>query len=71
MSRWFSLEITKDEWPWVVEKSSKLALIISALEALAIVVALKVYHGEEPRKNRSSNRIVPTTTEGTGRPSTN
>ena len=35
LSRWFSLDITRDEWPWVFEKSSKPALIISTLEALA------------------------------------
>ena len=40
------------------EKSSKPALIISTLEALAVVVALKVYH----KKSRSSI-IVPTTTD--------
>ena len=66
-SRWFSHEITRDEWPWVFEKSSKPALVISTLEALAVLVALKVYYGEERRTVRSSIRIVPTTTiEGTG-----
>ena len=64
--RWFSLEITRDEWPWVFEKSSKPALIISTLEALAVLVASKVYNGEEPRTNRSSIRIVPTTTDNRG-----
>ena len=48
------------------EKSSKPALIISTLEALAVVVALKVYYGETPRRNRSSIRIVPTTTDNRG-----
>ena len=66
LSKWFSLEITRDEWPWVFEKSSKPALIISTLEALAVVVALKVYYGETPRRNRSSIRIVPTTTDNRG-----
>ena len=66
LSKWFSLEITRDEWPWVFEKSSKPALIISTLEALAVVVALKVYYGETPRSNRSSIRIVPTTTDNRG-----
>ena len=33
-SRWFSHEITRDEWPWVFEKSSKPALAISTLGAL-------------------------------------
>ena len=65
-SRWFSHEITRDEWPWVFEKSSKLALIISTLEALAVLVALKVYYDEEPRTNRRSIRIVPTTTDNRG-----
>ena len=66
LSRWFSLVITKDEWPWLFEKSSKPALIISTLEALAVVVALKVYYGEEPRKDRSRIRIVATTTDNRG-----
>ena len=66
LSRWFSLEITRDEWPWMFEKSSKPALIISPREALAVVVALKVYYGETPRSDCSSIRIVPTTTENRG-----
>ena len=65
-SRWFSHEITRDEWPWVFEKSSKPALVISTLEALAVLVALKVYYGEESRTDRSSIRIVPTTTDNRG-----
>ena len=65
-SRWFSLEITRDEWPRVFEMSSKPALIISTLEALAVLVALKVCYGGEPRRNRSSIRIVPTTTDNRG-----
>ena len=64
--RWFSLEITRDEWPWVFEKSSKQALIISTLEALAVLVGLTVYYGETPKTKRSSTRIVPTTTDNRG-----
>ena len=48
------------------EKSSKPALIISTLEELAVVVALKVYYGETSGRNRSSIRIVPTTTDNRG-----
>ena len=65
-SIWFSHEITRDEWPWVFEKSSKQALVISTLEALAVLIALKVYYGEKPRADRSSIRIVPTTTDNRG-----
>ena len=64
-SRWFSHEITRDEY-WVFEKSSKPALVISTLEAPAVLFALKVYNGEEPRTDRSSIRIVPTTTDNRG-----
>ena len=62
-SQRFSLEITEEEWPWIFEKGSKPALIVSTLEALAVVVALKVYYGEVPGVNRSRVRIVPTTTD--------
>ena len=65
-SRWFSHEITRDEWPWVFEKSPKPALVISTLEALAVLVALKVYYGQELRTDRNSIRIVPTTTDNRG-----
>ena len=65
-SKWFSLEITRDEWPWGFERSSKPVLIISTLEAWAVLVALKVYYGETPQGNRSSIRIVPTTTDNRG-----
>ena len=50
----------------VFEKSSKPALVISTLEALAVLIALKLYYGEEPRTDRSSIRIVPTTTDNRG-----
>ena len=62
-SRWFSHETTRDEWSWVFEKSSKPALVISTLEALAVLIALKVYYGEEPKADHSSIRTVPTTTD--------
>ena len=34
-SRWFSLEVKRESWPWVYEKSDKPSLLISTLEALA------------------------------------
>ena len=43
------------------EKSSK-----TALKAFEVLVALRVYYGEEPRRNRSSIRSVPTTTDNRG-----
>ena len=52
--------------PWVFEKGSKPALIISALEALAVVVALKENYGEVPGESRCRVRVVPTTTDKRG-----
>ena len=65
MSRWFSLEVNEEKWPWIFEKRSE-PLIISPLEALAVVVALKVYYGDVPGSGRSRFRVVPTTTDNRG-----
>ena len=59
-SSWFSLEITKQDFSWVFEKGDRPSLIISTLEALALVVALKIKFGQDPdpdemRVNRSIN----------------
>ena len=42
-SLWFSHEINQDELPWIFERSGKPSLMISSLEALAVIVALKVF----------------------------
>ena len=48
------------------EKSSKPALILPTLKALALVVAMKVYYGDVPRSGRCRIRVVPTTTDNRG-----
>ena len=45
-SRWFSLELNEEEWPWVYAWGRKPALIISSLESLAAIVAPKILYGE-------------------------
>ena len=66
LSPWFSLEITHAEWPWVFAKSQKASLIISTLEALAVLVALKLRYGEEPGRSKERVRIAPTLTDNRG-----
>ena len=66
LSPWFSLEITHEEWPWVFAKSQKASLIISTLEALAVLVALKLRYGEELGHSKERVRIAPTLTENRG-----
>ena len=38
------MEIKLEGWLWVFEKSSKLSLVVSSLEALAVLVALMLYY---------------------------
>ena len=65
-SRWFSLEITKEKWPWVYYKGDRLALVISTLEALAVLVSLKAFHGNVPRKGSHQVQVLPTGTDNRG-----
>ena len=62
ISQWISLEITEHKWPWVFAKSSKPSLAISTLEALAILIVLKVRYGDEPGRDQSMVMVVPSTT---------
>ena len=44
LSPWFSVEIRREDWTWVYERDDKPALVISALEASAILIALKLFY---------------------------
>ena len=48
-SPWFSLEVTS-EARWIYERGDKPALLVSTLEALAVLMALKLYYGNDPRE---------------------
>ena len=48
LSGWFSLEIHKDDFPWVFERGDRPSLVTSILETLAILVALKLRFGDAP-----------------------
>ena len=65
-SSWFSLEITREDFPWVFEKGDGPSLIISTLEALALLVALKIKFGQEPDPNEMRVIIVPSITDNRG-----
>ena len=65
-SRWFSLELNEEEWPWIYARGRKRALIISTLESLAVLVALKLLYGETPRERHTRVQIVPTITDNRG-----
>ena len=66
MSSWFSLEIRKYEFPWVFEKGERPSLIISTLEALAILVALVLRFGNARDTSETTILIVLSVTDNRG-----
>ena len=65
-SDWFSLEISKEDFPWIFEKSDKPSLVISTLEALAILISLKLRFGDAPDSDDTKVLIVPSITDNRG-----
>ena len=51
-SRWFSHEVMQSEFPWVFERNEKPSLLISSLEALAAINALKVFFPSDGLQQR-------------------
>ena len=70
LSCWFSLEITREDFPWIFEKGNRPSLVISTLEALAMLIALKLKFGQEPDPDDMRVLIVPLSqiTEGMAQP---
>ena len=66
LSRWFSLEITKEHFPWVFSKGDKPSRVIATLEALATLLALKLFYVDEPDSNIRTIQLQPTWTENHG-----
>ena len=65
-SRWFSAEIRKEDWPWIFERDGRPALVISTPEALAVLVGLKLFYGNEPQPHQTQVKVVPTWTDNRG-----
>ena len=55
-SFWFSVEISAEHFPWVYERGE-------TLEALAVLIALKLYYGDTPGRDVTSVTLVPTFTD--------
>ena len=65
-SPWFSIEVTEEEWPWVYEKGGRPALIISTLQALAVLISLRLFFGGTANQHRSKIMVAPTWTDNRG-----
>ena len=60
------MEITPEVLLWVHEKGGKPSLIISTLEALAVLVSLKMFYGEQPESNNKKVTVAPIWTDNRG-----
>ena len=66
LSSWFSLEITREDFPWIFEKGNRPSVVISTLEAFAILVALTLRFGQGPEPDDTRVLIAPSITDNRG-----
>ena len=66
LSSWFSLEITREDFPWIFEKGNRPSLVISTLEASAMLIALKLKIGQDPDPEDTRVMIAPSITDNRG-----
>ena len=65
IDQWNSHKFAIERWPeafsWVLERGNKPSLVASALEALAVLMALKLYNGDRPSDSTTKVTLfVPT-----------
>ena len=66
-SRWFSLEVKREDFPWVFEKEGEPSRVIATLEALAVLISLKAFFGNvDPGGKKTRVQVVPTWTDNRG-----
>ena len=66
LSSWFSLEITREDLTWNFEKVNRSSLVISTLEAFAMLVALKLRFGQDPDLEDTRVMIAPSINDNRG-----
>ena len=66
LPKWFSVEIGKDDFPWIFEKEDRPSIAFSTLEALAILVSLKLRFGNIADTEDKRVLIVPSVTDNRG-----
>ena len=60
------MEIKRNDFPWIFEKGDRPSLVNSTLEALAILVALKLRFGEAPDAGDKRVLVFPSITDNRG-----
>ena len=56
----------EENWQWLFEKRGSAALVTSTLEALAVLISLKVFYGDEPPPHQEKVVVAPTWTDNRG-----
>ena len=59
----FSLELQRETWPWIYEKAEKPSIIISTLEALAVLFSLLLFFEPPKEGERTRVQVAPTWTD--------
>ena len=62
----YSYEVKREDWPWIFEKDENPALVISTLEALAVLMGLKDFFGDTPLPHRMMVQVTPTWIDNRG-----
>ena len=62
-SAWFSFEVRPEDFPWVFVRGRKPSQIISTLEALAVLLSLKLFAAPQPDGQKRRVTILPTWTD--------
>ena len=65
-SKWFAFEVTMEDFPWICRRDDTPSRVISTLEALGVLVALKLKYGEELPVFRSRITVAQTVTDNGG-----
>ena len=66
LDKWFSHEVKRESWPWIYEKDDTPSLVISTLEALAVLMSLKVFYGDSTPLHRTRVEVILTWTDNRG-----
>ena len=56
---WYRLEIARPEWPWIFERGENPAQVISTIDALAVLMALTLFHGDDARGALARTQMIP------------
>ena len=63
----YSHEITEAERPWIFERGEKPARVISTLEALAVLMGLKLFYGDKAQGAHAHIQMIPSFTDNRGK----